>query len=149
MKHERYEKTADVAVLQGQLRHVYWVGGGSGSGKSTIARRIANQHGLHLYATDDVMLDHTRRISHDECPFLSKFIAMDMDERWVNRSPKTMLDTFHWYHGEGFGLIVEDLPREVGVIVEGFRSSYREKTERLHEPYAQRSDKTANDRFHG
>ena len=49
---------------------------------------------------------------------------MDMDERWVNRSPETMLETFHWFRGEGFGLIVEDLlrlPTEPGVIVEGFR----------------------------
>jgi adenylate kinase family enzyme len=30
------------------LRHVYWIGGGSGAGKSTIARRIAAQHGLHV-----------------------------------------------------------------------------------------------------
>ena len=49
---------------------------------------------------------------------------MDMDERWVNRSPQTMLETFHWFHGEGFNSIVEDLlalPQEQGVIVEGFR----------------------------
>jgi len=35
-----------------------------------------------------------------------------------------MLETFHWFRGEGFGLIVEDLlrlPTEPGVIVEGFR----------------------------
>jgi hypothetical protein len=51
-------------------------------------------------------------------------MAMDMDERWVNRSPKTLLETFHWFQGEGFELIIEDLlclPRERGVIVEGFR----------------------------
>ena len=36
---------------------------------------------------------------------------MDMDERWVNRSPETMLETFHWFHGEGFDLIVDDLLR--------------------------------------
>lgn len=49
---------------------------------------------------------------------------MDFDERWVNRSPQMMLETFHWFQGEGFNLIVEDLlqlPRERGVIVEGFR----------------------------
>ena len=49
---------------------------------------------------------------------------MDMDERWVNRSPKEMLETFHWFRGEGFNMIVEDilrLSRERGVIVEGFR----------------------------
>jgi hypothetical protein len=51
---------------------------------------------------------------------------MDMDERWVSRSPETMLETFHWFRGEGFGLIVEDLlslPGRPGrgVIAEGFR----------------------------
>ncbi len=48
---------------------------------------------------------------------------MDMDERWVNRSPRTMLETFHWFRGEA-GLIVEDLLRlskDARVIAEGFR----------------------------
>ncbi|WP_345567110.1 hypothetical protein [Nonomuraea rosea] len=70
------------------------------------------------------MPDHARRSTPEDSPFLSEFVAMDMDERWVNRSPEAMLETFHWYRGEGFGLIVEDLlrlPREPGVIVEGFR----------------------------
>lgn len=107
-----------------QLQHVYWIGGGSGAGKSTIARRIAAQQGLHVYSTDDMMAEHARRSSPDDCPLLHSFMAMDMDERWVNRSPQTMLDTFHWFRGEGFNLIIEDLlrlPREPGVIVEGFR----------------------------
>ena len=70
------------------------------------------------------MADHGRRISFADSPFLSQFAAMDMDERWVRRSPDTMLETFHWFRGEGFGLIVEDLLRtagEPGVIAEGFR----------------------------
>ena len=50
---------------------------------------------------------------------------MDMDERWVSRSPQVMLETFHWFRGEGFGLIVDDLLRLAGsgsgVITEGFR----------------------------
>ena len=107
-----------------ELRHVYWIGGGSGAGKSTIARRIAAQHGFRVYATDDVMADHARRSTHEDAPLLHKFMAMDMDERWVNRSPKTLLETFHWFQGEGFKLIIEDilgLPREPAIIVEGFR----------------------------
>ncbi|HEX8180805.1 MAG TPA: hypothetical protein VF525_14745 [Pyrinomonadaceae bacterium] len=118
------EKTTESAALQAQLRHVYWLGGGSGAGKSTIARRIAAQHGLRVYATDDVMADHARRSAHEDSPLLHKFMAMDMDERWVNRPPTTMLETFHWFQGEGFQMIIEDLlsfPREHGVIVEGFR----------------------------
>jgi 2-phosphoglycerate kinase len=117
-------ETADTASLRAQLGHVYWIGGGSGAGKSTIAGRIAARHGLYLYATDDVMSEHARRSTPDDSPLLAEFAAMDMDERWVNRSPESMLETFHWYRGESFSLIVEDLlrlPSEPGVIVEGFR----------------------------
>jgi 2-phosphoglycerate kinase len=106
------------------LRHVHWLGGGSGAGKSTIARRIAAEHGLGVYATDAVMADHAHRTTPADSPLLHRFMAMDMDERWVKRSPKAMLETFPWFQGEGFGLVTEDLlalPREPGVIVEGFR----------------------------
>lgn len=119
-----YENAAGAPEVRDQLRHVYWIGGGSGSGKSTVARRIADRHGLRLYATDVAMPDHARRTTPEEATYLNKFAAMEMDERWVTRSPREMLDTFHWYHGEGFSLIVEDLlqlPTEPGVIVEGFR----------------------------
>lgn len=124
MMSEWNEDTAEGPALQEQLQHAYWIGGGSCAGKSTIAGRIAAQQGLRVYATDDVMADHARRSSQEECPLLHRFMAMDMDERWVNRTPKTMLETFHWFRGEGFNLIVEDilrLLREPGVIVEGFR----------------------------
>src|SRR4051794_27095743 len=110
--------------LIGALRNVYWIGGGSGAGKSTIARRLAARYGLRLYATDDVMAEHAGRSTSQGSPMLSEFIAMDMDERWVNRSPQTMAATFHWFRGDGFDLIVDDLlrlPPRPAVIVEGFR----------------------------
>ena len=111
-------------TVQEQFQHVYWIGGGSAAGKSTIAHRIAAEQGLSVYPTDDLMADHARRSSREDCPLLHKFMNMDMDERWVNRSPKTMLETFHWFQGEGFDFIIQDLlrlPLDAGVIVEGFR----------------------------
>ena len=101
---------------------MYWIGGGSGAGKSTVARGLAARYGMRVYATDEVMGDHARRSTPEDAPYLAEFIGMDMDERWLNRSPETMLETFHWYRGEGFGLIVDDL-REPGtpVVAEGFR----------------------------
>ncbi|GAA4618717.1 hypothetical protein GCM10023195_84320 [Actinoallomurus liliacearum] len=131
--HDEYADSADAEsmgadsppeVLRERLRHVYWLGGGSGAGKSTIARRLADQCGLRLYDTDAVMPDHARRMPVEQAPCLGKFAAMDMDERWVNRSPWEMLDTFHWYQGEGFNQIIEDLlalPTDRPVIAEGFR----------------------------
>ena len=124
MQRERNTDVLDHEVLRSRLRHVRWIGGGSGAGKSTIARRLASRHGLRLYATDDAMSDHARRSTAADCPFLNEFMAMDMDERWVHRSPETMLETFHWFRGEGFVQVVEDLlhlPKDSGVIVEGFR----------------------------
>jgi hypothetical protein len=111
-------------ALAARLGHVYWIGGGSGAGKSTMARRLAGEHGLRLYATDDVMADHGERSTPQSAPLLAEFAAMDMDERWVDRTPQTMLETFHWYRGEGFDLIVEDLlafPPRPEIVVEGFR----------------------------
>src|SRR5215470_9049282 len=78
MQTERHELTADAEALQERFRRVYWIGGGSGAGKSTIARRIAAEHDLQLYATDDVMLDHSRRSTPERCPSLHQFMAMDM-----------------------------------------------------------------------
>lgn len=124
MQTEGQVLTADDEALQEQLRHVYWIGGGSAAGKSTIARRLAAEHGLQPYATDDVMPDHAKRSTPEDCPLLHKFMAMDMDQRWVNRSPGEMLETFHWFRGEGFSMIIEDIlrqSRESGVIADGFR----------------------------
>ncbi|WP_316213450.1 MULTISPECIES: hypothetical protein [unclassified Bradyrhizobium] len=114
----------DSEQLGHRLGHVYWIGGGSGGGKSTISRRLAARHGLRVYSTDEAMTDHGDRCDPADCPFLAAFKNMDMDDRWVNRPPQTMLETFHWYRGESFSLIVEDLlklPSSQGIIVEGFR----------------------------
>ncbi|MGL4178610.1 MAG: AAA family ATPase [Dermatophilaceae bacterium] len=110
--------------LRRRLSNVYWVGGAPGAGKSTIARRLADTYDLHLYATDDVMRDHAARTTADESPHLHRFVAMTMDDRWMTRSPRTMVSTFHWFQGEAFHLIVEDLLRlsaESAVVAEGFR----------------------------
>jgi hypothetical protein len=111
-------------TLREKLRHVRWIAGGSAADKSTIANRIARERGLRVYATDDVMADHARRSRIEDCPLLHRFMSMDMDDRWVNRNPVTMLETFHWFQGEGFRLIIEDLlclPCNAPIIVEGFR----------------------------
>jgi hypothetical protein len=85
--------------LSSRLRHVYWVGGGSGAGKSTITRRLALKYGLRIYSTDNAMADHAGRCPPGDCPLLAEFKKMSMDERWVIRSPQTMLETFHWFRG--------------------------------------------------
>ncbi|MGH3568074.1 MAG: hypothetical protein ACRDRH_18995 [Pseudonocardia sp.] len=104
--------------------HVYWIGGGSGSGKSTIARRLAVANDLQVYDTDRVMPEHAARLTAEEAPMLAIFKGMDMDKRWALRTPREMLETFHWFQGEGFNLILDDVAQllaEPPAIVEGFR----------------------------
>ena len=84
------------------LTHVYWLGGGSGGGKSTIARRLAERFGMVLYPTDDTMTSHANEASAQDAPLIARFKQMSMDERWLLRSPQEMLQSFHWYEGEVF-----------------------------------------------
>ncbi|KAA8886314.1 hypothetical protein F3087_27070 [Nocardia colli] len=113
-----------MAALRARLRNVYWIGGGSGAGKSTVARNLAEQHNLRVYSTDEAMRDHAALSAPAEAPWITRFLAMSMEERWVERSPATMLETFHWFRGEGFDFIVDDLVRlsaQSAIIAEGFR----------------------------
>ncbi|WP_327148248.1 hypothetical protein [Nocardia sp. NBC_01329] len=75
-----------------------------------------------MYSTDNTMADHARRSTRGEAPYLFEFMEMSMDERWVNRTPETMLESFHWFRGEGFGAIVDDLlGLPDSTVAEGFR----------------------------
>lgn len=105
------------------LAHVRWVGGGTGAGKSTVAARLADRFGLRLHSSEPISA-HVPRSNQVDDPLLHAFMAMDMDQRWLSRSPAVMLETFHGFQGEGFDLIVEDLlalPHDPSVLVEGFR----------------------------
>ncbi len=107
-----------------RLRHIRWIGGGSGAGKSTIACLLAEKHRLRLYHCDDTQSAHTARSNAADHPMLHAFLAMTMDERWAKRTPAEMFRTFHGFHGEGFSLILEDLldlPTDVPVLVEGYK----------------------------
>jgi hypothetical protein len=106
------------------LGHVYWIGGGSRAGKSTVARRLAVKYGFQIYDTDAAMRSHSQRPSAHSHPLLTRFLAMDMDERWLTRSPDVMFETFPWFHGECFEMIVHDLvsmPTDPPIVAEGFR----------------------------
>jgi hypothetical protein len=104
------------------LDHVRWVGGGSGAGKTTLTRLLAERFGIALYSTDATINVHS--LEATDAPLLERFRRMSRDERWIQHDPITMYATFPWFHGEGFDLLIEDLqqmPTYRTVLVEGFR----------------------------
>ncbi len=75
----RPSREFDLSKLR--LRHIRWIGGGSGAGKSTVARRLSERYGLRRYHCDDMQSAHTARSNPTDHPMLHAFIAMTMDER--------------------------------------------------------------------
>ena len=72
----------------------------------TVAVRLAEEHGLRLVSAEQFSA-YVPRTTPEDAPLLHAFLAMDMDERWVTRSPEAMYETFHGFHGETFPLLVE------------------------------------------
>lgn len=108
----------------GGLDHLRWIGGGTGAGKTAVARRLSERFGLSVYDSDATIRVHTARLGAAEAPLLDRFTRLSMDERWVLRDPGAMYETFPWFHGEGFDLLIEDLlcvPSGEVTVVEGFR----------------------------
>jgi hypothetical protein len=117
--------------VTGRLRHhwatdlqrVLWIGGGTGAGKTTVAKAIAERHGLERYDYDwHDARDHSDRTAPDRHPTRSAFLALSMDERWVLRSPRDMAAADIAQFAERFGMVLEDLAAMdgPGVVAEGF-----------------------------
>lgn len=97
--------------------HVLWIGGRSGSGKSTVARLLARRHGLRWYSCDTRTWDHRDRaiaagdagaIEWEEMPRQqrSQLSADDAIRLAIDRSDMVRSD-------------VAALPEEPAVVAEG------------------------------
>jgi hypothetical protein len=93
-----------------------WIGGPQGSGKSSVAKALAERFELQLYNVDHRTWVHEARMPRTE------FASLTMDERWVHATPARMLGWFVATSRHRFRLVLEDLrelPDEPAVIVEG------------------------------
>jgi dephospho-CoA kinase len=98
------------------LSRVLWIGGGQGSGKSSIAWELSRRHGLQLYNIDHRMQGHLARHRRHE------FFDLSLDERWLDADVHTMLRWFVETSRDRLRIVLEDvaaLPDVPAVIVEG------------------------------
>jgi len=105
------------------MRRVMWIGGGTGGGKSSIAIALAEKYGLDRYSYDwHDARDHSERTRADRHPNRAGFLEMSLDDRWVNRTPREMVEAELAEFAERFEMVLEDLAALPGdrVIADGF-----------------------------
>jgi len=105
------------------LARVLWVGGGTAGGKSSVAIVLAEMYGLERYNYDwHDARDHSDRTRPDRHPMRSAFLAMSLDDQWVNRTPSQMVEAEVAEFTERFEMVLDDLaglPAD-RVVADGF-----------------------------
>jgi adenylate kinase family enzyme len=102
------------------LDDVFWIGGSTCSGKSTIADRIAARRGVSVYHVDEHEQDHADRATAAGLPVYERWVAMTLSERWALSSVEELVADTLALSEERMPLILEDIG-EGPVIVEGFQ----------------------------
>lgn len=90
-----------------------FVGGGTGGGKTTLARALAGRHGLRLLPIDALWYEHAERSGETPLP---------PDVAWLERTPGAQAADFERVSRLMLGYVLEDLPslpEQPAVLVEG------------------------------
>lgn len=105
-----------------EFSHVHWIGGAPDSGKTTIAKLIAERHHLQLYNYDRTELAHHELLA-EGLPAYREFLTASLDERWAYPEPDAMVLCALQSLADRFPLVLADLrklPSTPGIVAEGF-----------------------------
>ncbi|MEV0081871.1 hypothetical protein [Saccharopolyspora sp. NPDC050642] len=116
------------AGLAHRLGHVRWIAGGTGAGKSTITRFLADRFGLAVYDGDRAEHDWVTRCTPDRHPYLHATLRLTREQRSL-LAPEDGFNGMASLHGETIGFLVEDLlamPTDRPVLVDYFGATPRD-----------------------
>lgn len=103
------------------MANVFWLGGGCGSGKTTIARVVTRRLDLRIYPVDGHTYAHAERAEQGGFPLNRASAAMTAEQRW-SRSPAELAEWFAAVAAERLEMITADL-RDLGpgptIVAEG------------------------------
>jgi hypothetical protein len=110
--------------MREKLCHVLWIGGGTDSGKTSVARLLSETYRLPVYHYDQANLRHHLRLAPTS-PRYADFLNSTMDERWVRPEPEELAERAWQAFQDRFALVTEDLtalsfPDGMRVLAEGF-----------------------------
>jgi hypothetical protein len=115
--------------LAHQLAHVRWIAGGTGAGKSTLTRALADRYDVVIYDGDRAERDYARRCKAHDQPRLWALTRTPLARKWNGRTAQEIFASMPSLHGETFGFVIDDLlalPRRRPILVDDFRTLPRD-----------------------
>jgi len=112
-------------TLRERLAHVRWVAGGTGAGKTTLVRALAEGREIVVYDGDAGERAYSPRCTPDRQPLMCALRDMTPRQRWLNRTPEEFFNAMPSLHGETFPFVLDDLLQmasECPVLVDDFRT---------------------------
>jgi hypothetical protein len=106
---------------QAALAHVLWLGGSPCSGKSSIARLLADRYGLRTYSCDEAFGRQRQQLTAAGQPTLYKWTHTPWAELWMQPAKVLLAEAIAAYR-EHLDLVVADLrhlPASEPVLAEG------------------------------
>lgn len=100
---------------------IYWIGGSSCAGKSTLAQIFAKKYEFELYSCDDHFNEHLKSISVNDQPAMYKVSTMNANEAFYTRNITEQLKVYIQSFNEDFPFVINDL-KKIGdkpIVVEG------------------------------
>lgn len=103
------------------MNHTYVIGGSPCSGKSTVAKAIADKFGCYYFKVDDFLDEYIAAGAASGKPVCAKLMSMTPEQIWMRDPNIQCLEEIQFYH-ETFDFVMQainGIPNENGIIAEG------------------------------